>query len=119
MSELHIGVLAVQGDFDAHSQKVEPLVSAVSLIRKPSQLAAIDGLIIPGGESTVFLKLLDQEFRSALQARIGSGLPTLATCAGSIILAEKVENPEQESLQQLSATVIRNGYGRQTDSFIT
>lgn len=119
MSELHIGVLAVQGDFDSHAQKVEQLVAAVSLIRNPSQLAAVDGLIIPGGESTVFLRLLDQTFRSALQMRISSGLPTLATCAGSIILAEKVENPEQESLAQLSAKVIRNSYGRQTDSFIT
>src|SRR5690606_29897633 len=116
---MHVGILAIQGDFAAHRDKVTPLAEEVSLIRTKEQLAGIDRLVIPGGESTVFLKLLDDDFRLALKEKICGGMPTLATCAGSILLAKKVENPEQSSLGLLSCTAIRNSYGRQLDSFIT
>jgi len=89
-----------------------------SLIKTPEQLSSLDALVIPGGESSAMLKLMDQEFRQELRSVISSGLPTLATCAGVILLAKKVENPSQDSLGVLDATVTRNGYGRQADSSI-
>ncbi len=113
-----VGILAVQGDFDAHRRIIAPLVKDVRLVRTQEGLSGIDALIIPGGESTVFLKLLDADFRNALKKLIAKGLPTLATCAGVILLAKHVENPAQDSLELLDVTVLRNGYGRQVDSFI-
>jgi pyridoxal 5'-phosphate synthase pdxT subunit len=121
---LRIGVLAVQGDYAAHAaalrraseQNGEPLT--VVLVRKSSELAEIDGLIIPGGESTTFLKFLERdEFLPALQQFVASR-PTFGTCAGSILLAQEVLHPAQKSLAVLDATVERNAYGRQNDSAI-
>ncbi len=121
---LRVGVLAVQGDYAAHAAALrraaaeggEPLT--VVLVRKPSELEGIDGLIIPGGESTAFLKLLERGgFLNALQT-FAASRPTFGTCAGSILLAGEVLHPPQPSLGLLDATVERNAYGRQNDSAI-
>lgn len=113
-----IGVLAIQGDFDAHAAALREVDAEAMLVRKPEQLLAIDGLIIPGGESTTFLKFLARDgFLEALQHFVREK-PTFGTCAGCILLAKEVRNPSQESLAVLDATVERNAYGRQIDSAI-
>lgn len=117
-SDLTIGVLALQGDFDAHRQTLKALGVQTVLVRKPEELEGIDGLVIPGGESSTFLKFLEREgFLSKLRA-FASEKPTFGTCAGAILLAKKVTNPPQESLGVLDITVQRNAYGRQIDSSI-
>jgi 5'-phosphate synthase pdxT subunit len=113
-----IGVLAIQGDYDAHAQALREAGAEPVLIRKPEQLAAIDGLIIPGGESTTFLKFLERDgFLAALKDFVRTK-PTFGTCAGCILLATEVTHPPQQSLGVLHATVERNAYGRQIDSAI-
>ena len=113
-----IGVLAIQGDYDAHAQALREAGAEPVLIRKPEQLAAIDGLIIPGGESTTFLKFLERDgFLASLQDFVARK-PTFGTCAGCILLATDVTHPPQQSLGVLNATVERNAYGRQIDSAI-
>lgn len=113
-----VGVLAIQGDYDAHAVALRDAGAEAVLIRKPEELATIDGLIIPGGESTTFLKFLARDgFLSALQDFVQKK-PTFGTCAGCILLAKEVLNPAQESLAVLDATVERNAYGRQNDSAI-
>jgi len=115
---LRVGVLAIQGDFDAHARALRDVGAEAVLIRKPEELATIDGLIIPGGESTTFLKFLARDgFLNALQEFVRKK-PTFGTCAGCILLAKEVLNPAQESLAVLDATVERNAYGRQVDSAI-
>jgi len=113
-----IGVLALQGDFEKHRSRLRELGADATFVSKKQQLEGLRGIILPGGESSVLLKLSSGEFRSALRDRIAHGLPTLATCAGLIFLAKRVENPKQESLGLLDVTVCRNAYGRQKDSFI-
>jgi 5'-phosphate synthase pdxT subunit len=111
-------VLAIQGDFDAHASALRDAGAEAVLVRKSEELATIDGLIIPGGESTTFLKFLARDgFLSALQEFV-QRKPTFGTCAGCILLAKEVRNPAQESLAVLDATVERNAYGRQIDSAI-
>jgi len=113
-----IGVLAIQGDFDAHATALREAGAAPVLVRKPEQLDNIDGLIIPGGESTTFLKFLERDgFLSTLRFFV-STRPTFGTCAGCILLAKEVTHPSQASLGVLDATVERNAYGRQIDSSI-
>ena len=113
-----IGVLAIQGDYEAHAQALREAGAEPVLVRKPEELAGIDGLIIPGGESTTFLKFLDRDgFLGALREFVGSK-PTFGTCAGCILLATEVTHPAQKSLGVLHATVERNAYGRQIDSSI-
>ncbi len=113
-----IGVLALQGDYDAHAQALCEAGAEPVLVRKPGELAGIDGLIIPGGESTTFLKFLERDgFLGALREFVQSK-PTFGTCAGCILLAKEVTHPPQESLGVLDATVERNAYGRQIDSAI-
>jgi pyridoxal 5'-phosphate synthase pdxT subunit len=113
-----IGVLAIQGDYDAHAQALREAGAEPVLIRKPEQLASIDGLIIPGGESTTFLKFLERDgFLATLQDFVRHK-PTFGTCAGCILLATEVTHPPQQSLGVLNATVERNAYGRQIDSAI-
>lgn len=113
-----IGVLAIQGDFDAHAAALRNAGAEAVLVRKPEELVNIDGLIIPGGESTTFLKFLARDgFLDALQSFV-KAKPTFGTCAGCILLAKEVRNPAQESLAVLDATVERNAYGRQIDSAI-
>ena len=114
---MKIGVLALQGDFDAHRRRLEELGADVVLVKKPEQLDEIDGLIIPGGESGTFLKLLgDAGFEKLKQfVRLK---PTFGTCAGAILLATEVENPRQQGLGALDIRIRRNAYGRQIDSSI-
>lgn len=111
-------MLAIQGDYDAHAQALREAGAEPVLVRKPEELAGIDGLIIPGGESTTFLKFLERDgFLGALQQFVEQK-PTFGTCAGCILLAKHVSGPEQESLGVLDASVERNAYGRQIDSEI-
>ncbi|MGB7602852.1 MAG: pyridoxal 5'-phosphate synthase glutaminase subunit PdxT [Candidatus Sulfotelmatobacter sp.] len=114
---MKIGVLALQGDFDAHRRRLEELGAEVVLIRKPEQLDAIDGLVIPGGESGTFLKLLGEKGFEKLKQFVRLK-PTFGTCAGAILLATEVENPKQSGLGALDITIRRNAYGRQLDSSI-
>jgi 5'-phosphate synthase pdxT subunit len=114
---MKIGVLALQGDFDAHRRRLEELGAEVVLVRKPEQLDEIDGLIIPGGESGTFLKLLGADGFAKLKDFVLSK-PSFGTCAGCILLATDVENPKQAGLGALDMTVRRNAYGRQIDSSI-
>jgi pyridoxal 5'-phosphate synthase pdxT subunit len=114
---MKIGVLALQGDFDAHRRRLEELGAEVVLVKKPEQLNDIDGLIIPGGESGTFLKLLGEDGFAKLQEFVRVK-PTFGTCAGCILLATDVENPKQTGLGALDITVRRNAYGRQIDSSI-
>lgn len=113
-----IGVLALQGAFDAHVRMLKSTGARTLLVRKPEQLAAIDGLVIPGGESTTFLKHLERaSFFEALTSFVRAK-PTFGTCAGVILLAKRVLNPSQRSLDALDITIERNAYGRQNDSRI-
>lgn len=113
-----IGVLAIQGDYDAHAQALREAGAEPVLVRTPEDLTGIDGLIIPGGESTTFLKFLERDgFLDTLQEFVRSK-PTFGTCAGCILLAKEVTHPAQASLGVLDATVERNAYGRQIDSSI-
>jgi 5'-phosphate synthase pdxT subunit len=114
---MKIGVLALQGDFDAHRRRLEELGAEVVLVKKPDQLDAIDGLIIPGGESGTFLKLLGEDGLAKLKDFVRVK-PAFGTCAGCILLAAEVENPKQAGLGALDITVRRNAYGRQIDSSI-
>jgi pyridoxal 5'-phosphate synthase pdxT subunit len=115
--KMTIGVLALQGDFDAHRRRLEELGARVVLVKKPSQLHEIDALVIPGGESSTFLKLLGEdgfaELRDFVRAK-----PTFGTCAGAILLASEIESPRQKGLGALDIRVRRNAYGRQVDSSI-
>ncbi|MFZ0284579.1 MAG: pyridoxal 5'-phosphate synthase glutaminase subunit PdxT [Terriglobales bacterium] len=112
-----IGVLALQGDFDAHRKRLEELGAKVVLVRKPEQLDEIDGLVIPGGESSTFLKLLGEAGFEKLKQFVRVK-PTFGTCAGAIILANEVENPKQAGLGVLDVRIRRNAYGRQLESSI-
>jgi 5'-phosphate synthase pdxT subunit len=112
-----IGVLALQGDFDAHRRRLEELGADVVLVKKPEQLDQIDGLVIPGGESGTFLKLLGEEGFEKLKQFVRAK-PTFGTCAGAILLANEVENPKQAGLGALDIGIRRNAYGRQLDSSI-
>ncbi len=114
---IKIGVLALQGDFEAHRKRLEELGAEAILVRKPEQLDEMDGLVIPGGESTAFLKLLGEKGLAKLQEFVRAK-PTFGTCAGAILLARKVENPPQASLGALDVSIRRNAYGRQLDSFV-
>jgi 5'-phosphate synthase pdxT subunit len=112
-----IGVLAIQGDFDAHKKRLEELGAEVILVRKPEQFDEIDGLVIPGGESGAFLKILGEAGFAKLREFV-STKPTLGTCAGAIMLARDVTNPPQPGLGALDVRIRRNAYGRQVDSSI-
>ena len=113
-----IGVLAIQGDYDAHAQALRESGAIPVLVRKPEELAGLEGLIIPGGESTTFLRFLERDgFLDSLRDFTAS-TPTFGTCAGCILLANTVTHPPQPSLGVLDATVERNAYGRQIDSSI-
>ncbi len=114
---MKIGVLALQGDFDAHRRRLEELGAEVVLVRKPEQLDEIDGLVIPGGESGTFLKLLGEKGFEKLKQFVRAK-PTFGTCAGAILLATEVENPSQAGLGALDIRIRRNAYGRQIDSSI-
>ena len=119
-----IGILALQGAYEAHARTLAALDVTTRLIRTPDQLLthegtpSIDGLIIPGGESTTMLKFLERNgFLESLRSLVQT-LPTFGTCAGAILLANDVQNPPQISLAALDITIERNAYGRQIDSTI-
>ena len=115
-----IGVLALQGAFSAHAQVFKQLNVEVREVRLPHDLDGVDGVVLPGGESTTMSQLLlSSGIFDVLTERISEGLPTLGTCAGLILLAERVldARPDQLSCSVLDVTVRRNGYGRQIDSF--
>ena len=114
---MKIGVLALQGDFDAHRKRLEELGAQVVLVKKPEQLDEIEGLVIPGGESGTFLKLLGEAGFEKLKQFVRAR-PTFGTCAGAILLASEVENPKQAGLGVLDIRIRRNAYGRQVDSSI-
>ena len=115
---MKIGVLAIQGDFDAHRRRLEELGDEVILVRKPEELDRVDGLVIPGGESTTFLKFLGQNgFLEKLREFVKTK-PAFGTCAGAILLAKEVSNPAQQGLGAIDIGIRRNAYGRQLDSFI-
>jgi 5'-phosphate synthase pdxT subunit len=114
---VRIGVLALQGDFGAHRAALGRLGVEAPEIRKPEQLAGLDGLVVPGGESTTLLKLMGETFPPALRAFHAAGTPIYGTCAGLILLAREVVAPRQASLGLIDVTVERNAYGRQRESF--
>ena len=114
---MKIGVLALQGDFDAHRRRLEELGAEVVLVKKPEQLDEIDGVVIPGGESGTFLKLLGEAGFEKLK-QFARTKPTFGTCAGAILLASEVDNPKQAGLGVLDIGIRRNAYGRQLDSSI-
>jgi pyridoxal 5'-phosphate synthase pdxT subunit len=116
---MQIGVLALQGAYAKHRAMLAQLGVASCEVRTVTELATVDGLIIPGGESTTMLRLLqDEGLWQPLQQFVRTK-PTFGTCAGAILLAQRVTNPTQASLGVLDITVRRNGYGRQVDSFTT
>ena len=113
-----IGILALQGDFAAHSKALERVGAAPRFVKKASDLERLDGLILPGGESSTLLKFLDQESLWEPLRGFAQSHPVFGTCAGAILMAEQVENPSQPSLAVLPMTVRRNAYGRQLASSI-
>jgi 5'-phosphate synthase pdxT subunit len=114
----NIGVLAIQGDYASHAEALAESGAEPVEVRKPDQLANLDGLILPGGESTTILRFLEKNnFFETLREFCGSK-PVFGTCAGAILLAQEVRNPAQRSLGILDAVVERNAYGRQIDSTI-
>jgi len=113
-----IGILAVQGGFGAHARALEDLGHQAVEVRAAEDLAALDGLILPGGESTAQLRLIERNRLGApLGKMVESGRPVLATCAGLILAARHVTGPEQRSFGWIDAIVSRNAWGRQVDSF--
>ena len=111
-----VGVLSLQGDFAAHGQALIRSGAAPVYVRERAQLDDIDGLVLPGGESTTMLKLLRHEGLFDDLAAFGRRKPMFGTCAGAILMAAEVTHPPQESLGLVDIAVERNGYGRQLDS---
>jgi pyridoxal 5'-phosphate synthase pdxT subunit len=112
-----IGILAVQGDFAAHAAMLRSLGAEPVEVRTVGDLHGLDGMILPGGESTTQLQFLREEgLFQAIRDFASQGRPVFGTCAGAILLASRVENPAQDSLGLLDMTVLRNGYGRQLAS---
>jgi 5'-phosphate synthase pdxT subunit len=113
-----VGVLAIQGDYDAHKARLEALGAKVILVRKPEQLDSVDALVVPGGESSTMLKFLERDNFFEKLREFVRAKPTFGTCAGAILLATSVGNPSQKSLGAMDMHVRRNAYGRQIDSAI-
>jgi 5'-phosphate synthase pdxT subunit len=117
---VRVGVLALQGDWAAHRAALARFGLAVSEVRTAAELLGVDGLVLPGGESTTMLTLMaGNGLAGRLREVAASGCPVLATCAGVILLAREVRGPSQPSLGLLDVTVERNAYGRQIDSTVT
>ena len=114
---MKIGILAVQGDFDAHTRMLASMGVETVEVRNPGDLADCDALILPGGESTTQLQFLKEEgLEDAIRKFAAEAKAIFGTCAGAILLATEVKNPRQDSLKLLDMTVLRNGYGRQVHS---
>lgn len=118
MTKKRVGVLALQGDFEAHCQALTRAGADAVPVRTAAELAAVQGLVIPGGESTTMLKLLHATDLFEPLREFGKAKPIFGTCAGAILLAREVTRPEQESLKLVDIGVERNAYGRQIDSRI-
>ena len=116
-SKVKIGILAVQGDFEAHAAMLEQLGAQTTEVRTPADLEGCDGLILPGGESTTQLKFLQEEGLAEQIVKFADrGGAIFGTCAGAILLAKDVKHPQQDSLNLMDMTVVRNAYGRQIAS---
>jgi 5'-phosphate synthase pdxT subunit len=113
-----IGVLAIQGDFAAHAQALEDVGADAVEVRNSADLTGLDGLVLPGGESTTFLKFLERDGLLESLQRFVAQKPAFGTCAGCILLARNVSHPAQQSLAAMDISVERNAYGRQIDSAI-
>src|SRR5450631_3871448 len=113
-----VGVLSLQGDFAAHGAALERAGALPVYVRERAQLAQIDGLIIPGGESTTMLKLLRYENLFDDLAEFGLRKPMFGTCAGASLMARDVTHPAQESLAMMDIAVERNAYGQQLESLV-
>jgi pyridoxal 5'-phosphate synthase pdxT subunit len=115
-----VAVLALQGDFEAHRRALAEIGVESFEAKRPRDLDAADGLIIPGGESTTLWKFFEGEpWEAAFRAFAESGRPILGTCAGAIVLARDVTNPPQKGLNLIDLSIERNAYGRQVDSFVS
>jgi len=120
LSASAVGVLALQGAFQAHIDVFEDLGCDARAVKTPDQLAGVERLVIPGGESTTMNLLLDRNnLRAPIEERVAAGMPVFGTCAGMIVLAARVLDgrPDQEPLNAIDIIVRRNAYGRQIDSF--
>jgi 5'-phosphate synthase pdxT subunit len=120
MGGVRIGVLALQGDVREHLRAVEVSGATAMPVRRPAELDAVDGLVIPGGESTTIAKLAAAfELTEPVRKRLAGGMPAYGSCAGMILLADRIVDgvPGQETLGGLDVTVRRNAFGRQVDSF--
>jgi 5'-phosphate synthase pdxT subunit len=120
MAAPRIGVLAVQGDVREHAAALTDLGADVTLVRRPGEVDRLDGLVVPGGESTTMDKLVRAfDLQEPLRRRIAEGLPVFGSCAGMIMLADRIADgrPDQQTLGGLDVTVRRNAFGRQVDSF--
>lgn len=116
---MKIGILAIQGDFEAHAKVLERLGVPHTFVRRPDDLAGLAGIILPGGETTTHLKILTEEgLFEALKKFAANGGAFFGTCAGVILLAREVRNPQQASLGLLDVSVERNAYGRQLSSHV-
>ncbi len=118
LSAIKVGILALQGDFEAHGRVVEELGAQPVYVRHEQELRDLDGLIIPGGETTTMLKLLQDEGLFGPIMQFADRHPVMGTCAGSILMAKEVMSPAQNSFGLMDLTVERNAYGRQADSSI-
>ena len=114
-----VGVLALQGDFEAHEKALRRAGAEPVEVRTAAQLDDVDALIIPGGESTTMLKLIDSEGMFEALRDFGERRPVFGTCAGAILLASEVSNPPQPSLGLMDIAIERNAYGRQLQSRVT
>lgn len=117
---MKIGILGIQGDVDLHRKKLEEAGLDWCIVKKAHELEGIDGFILPGGESTTISKMLERyNMNKVLKEKIVDGLPVLATCAGTVLLASRIEDGEEEisPLGILSIKIKRNAYGRQRESF--
>jgi 5'-phosphate synthase pdxT subunit len=115
-----VGVLALQGDVVEHLAALRAAGARAEPVRRPAELAKVDGLVLPGGESTTMSRLLDTfELLAPLRARLGDGMPAYGSCAGMILLAKELRDgrPDQHQLGALDIVVRRNAFGRQVDSF--
>lgn len=113
-----IGVLALQGDYEAHLEKLKQIGASAREVRTAGDLEIVDALVIPGGESTTMLRILHRENLWDALSRFGAEKPIFGTCAGAILMASEVTQPEQESFAFVDMAVVRNAYGRQLDSRI-
>ena len=114
---MKIGILAIQGDYQAHAKTLDRLGVEHTFVRRPEDLSGLSGIILPGGESTTHLKVMTEEgLFQALKQFAANGAAFFGTCAGAILLAREVHGPAQESLGLMNISVLRNAYGRQIAS---